>query len=413
MALPEFLTALWLTPAVLAAAYYAALALVGLAGRPCRPTRQTPRHSFAIVIPARNEELGLPATLAACGALDYPRELCRVYVVADNCTDGTARVAVACGAVCLERHDRARIGKGHALAWAFERVLPDGHDAVVVLDADGRLSPGALRVFDRELGRGREVLQTALTASNPDESARSYWLAVGSVAEDRFFYAPKGRLGAAVLLRGSGMVFRRGVLERFPWQACSLAEDTEFSLRLLRAGVRIHYAGRARVTTPYAADARQVRVQRTRWAQGTFRLTRAHALRLLAAGVWRRRLLLVDAGWTLLVLSRPLVWLQAAGAVALAAFCQCLRPTPLGGAHLTAALIVVVAHALTVGLAVARLGVSRRRVALLCRGLPTLVRLAILSVGCLLHGDRRLTWNRTPRRERTERTKTTKRTERT
>ena len=54
----------------------------------------------------------------------------------------------------------------------------------------------------------------------------------------------------------------------------------------------------------------QLQAQRRRWAAGTLGLSRRVALRLIGAGLAKGDLLLADFGWTLLVLSRPLVMLH-------------------------------------------------------------------------------------------------------
>ena len=41
------------------------------------------------------------------------------------------------------------------------------------------------------------------------------------------------------LLKGNGMCFTRSVVERFGWNAYSLAEDIEFTTTLLHAGIRV------------------------------------------------------------------------------------------------------------------------------------------------------------------------------
>ena len=67
-----------------------------------------------VLVPAHDEETGLPITLAELRTQLAAGD--RVLVIADNCTDGTARVARAAGADVLERTDAHRRGKGYALA---------------------------------------------------------------------------------------------------------------------------------------------------------------------------------------------------------------------------------------------------------------------------------------------------------
>src|SRR5947209_7966724 len=81
-------------PPLFAALYYWALAAVALRRRPrFAIPADPPRTRFAVVIPANNEEAGIAETLQSCRDLDYPPDLFRVVVIADNCSDGTAGIA--------------------------------------------------------------------------------------------------------------------------------------------------------------------------------------------------------------------------------------------------------------------------------------------------------------------------------
>ena len=133
----QILSTLLFAIAVAVCGYHAMLAMIALAtdsGR--RGERGLDTHRFAVVIPAHNEEATIDDVLRTCGTLQYPADKVTVYVVADNCTDATAAKAAAGGAVCLERTDEQRRGKGHALQWALPQVLQGEHDAVVIIDAD-------------------------------------------------------------------------------------------------------------------------------------------------------------------------------------------------------------------------------------------------------------------------------------
>src|SRR5262245_4713840 len=104
MELIQIVCVLSLFPAVLACAYYVVLAGTRLlAGPVARLPSSKPTHSFAIVIPAHNEEAVLAGTLQSCADLDYPRSKVQVHVIADNCSDRTAAVARDLGVECWER----------------------------------------------------------------------------------------------------------------------------------------------------------------------------------------------------------------------------------------------------------------------------------------------------------------------
>src|SRR5206468_3529972 len=92
-----------LVPATVACLGYLVPTLAGRFRRRTRP--RAPTHTFTILIPAHDEELTLPAALRSLAVLDYPAEMVRVCVIADNCIDRTAAIAREAGAECVVRRD--------------------------------------------------------------------------------------------------------------------------------------------------------------------------------------------------------------------------------------------------------------------------------------------------------------------
>ena len=48
-------------------------------------------HKYAVIIAARNEELVIGQLIKSIKNQKYPEKLIDIFVVADNCTDNTAR----------------------------------------------------------------------------------------------------------------------------------------------------------------------------------------------------------------------------------------------------------------------------------------------------------------------------------
>ena len=169
----------FLLPATAACLYYVTLVVLG--SRPLRKTAPRPPLRLTVVIPAHNEEAELPRTLASVFAADYPPDLLRVLVVADNCTDDTAAVAAHFGAAVAVRNDPQR-GKGYALGFGFERALAEQADAVLVLDADCTIDAGLLRRVSDEL-TACEAVQAAVS-SGTGGGAGGFVAAVGAELEN-------------------------------------------------------------------------------------------------------------------------------------------------------------------------------------------------------------------------------------
>ncbi len=250
---------LLLAPATFACGYYLVLTAVGWR----RPVAPTPgrRPRVTVVIPAHNEEHTLAAAVESVGRCDYPAA--RVLVVADNCTDGTAAAARRLGADVLERHDPANRGKGFALAAGIPAALADGCDAVLVLDADCSLEPSALRHLAAALA-GAEAVQAAVVPQNPAVLPAGLVAAVGSELENGVA-AGRSALGLATTLRGTGMLFTAGLLQRLPWSGFGLTEDAEYTARLRAAGVRVVFVPAAVVRTEVPPTGAALCTQRRRW----------------------------------------------------------------------------------------------------------------------------------------------------
>jgi len=82
-------------------------------------------HKYAVLIAARNEQTVIGNLIDSIRSQDYPSELVTIFVVADNCTDETAKVAREAGAVVYERFDSEHRTKGYALQFLVKNIEKD------------------------------------------------------------------------------------------------------------------------------------------------------------------------------------------------------------------------------------------------------------------------------------------------
>jgi glycosyltransferase involved in cell wall biosynthesis len=294
------------------------LLLTVRSGRAEPPHCEAPQTRFCFVVPAHDEAAGIATTVESLRAVDYPPDLFGVIVVADNCTDETARRAEAAGARVIERFDAKLRGKGYALARAFEQVLAEGEaDAVVVIDADTVVSPNLLSAFDARLQAGARAAQADYAVRNPDEGWRTRLMAIAFGMFHVVRSAGRENLGVSCGLRGNGMCFATDLLREVPHDAFSVVEDVEYGVRLGLAGHRVHYAGEAHVYGEMVSSEKASRSQRTRWEGGRFDLAKKHAPELLGRALFERNRVLADLAMDLLV--PPLSVLVAATAAGIVA----------------------------------------------------------------------------------------------
>src|SRR5947209_7701892 len=235
-------------------------------------TYAPPQAKFAILIPAHNEVAVLGTLLESLAALNYPKDLFTVHVVADNCTDTTANLARSVGwAHVHERFDEVKRGKGYALNWLLQELKQDqfDYDAYVILDADSVVDSTFLLAMNDKLLHGGRALQACYTVLNATESPSTAlrWMALSLVNHVR----PLGRngIGASSTLGGNGMCFTYDLLEQYPWQEFSLTEDYQYYLRLVLHGERIIYVPDAVVRSVMPIIFNQMRTQDIRWESST------------------------------------------------------------------------------------------------------------------------------------------------
>lgn len=337
----RILTALLLTlegSLTLATGYL--LILLGAAAKRRRASPPLPPAGdnlrFIILIPAYNEELGIKETLASLQCLDYPDEYVEIVVIADNCRDRTAELARAAGAAVYERTDSHRRGKGHALTWALDRAQRDRPEAeaMLVLDADCQVSPNLLTALDTRLRAGDEAVQANYLVANPGESWSSglRFAAFSLINTVRPLGLSGMRLSCGLL--GTGMGFRRSLLEEVPWDAVSLAEDGEYHCRLVETDRRVVFAPEAWVSSSMPTSLSQAREQQLRWEGGRWELIRTWTPRLALAGLRGRNPLLLHTALVPLVPPQTLHLAANIGAALLAIVLRSRSGTRLAAANL-------------------------------------------------------------------------------
>ena len=235
--------------------------------RPFTPSRL---RFINVLIPAHNEELYLPRLLASLETQDYPKNLHRVTVIADNCADGTAAAARRFDVDVLERTDTERSGKGHAIGWTLERLDLDRIDAIVIVDADSPVGDGFLEQLNLQLERGDRVIQCYNAVANPGQSWFTRVMDVSRTISNDILHPAKRKLGLSSYLMGNGMCFDTRVLREIPWNAFTVGEDMEYCARLLLADQHIGYCRHAKVYHQESVTLRQASSQRIRWSSGRF-----------------------------------------------------------------------------------------------------------------------------------------------
>ena len=263
---------------VLAAIYGTSAAVFHLRGR---------RPRIGVVVPAHNEATVIGRTLDCLKAQLASAD--RLIVVADNCTDETARVARTADCEVHERQDAQRRGKGYALDFGVRRLADDPPDIVIIVDADCLVEDGALqRLANASAATGRPA--QALYLMHPPQGTGLMgritafaWLVKNRVRPLGFHH-----LGLPCHLMGTGMAFPWSVISSARLASGHIVEDLKLGADLARAGTPPLFCPQARVSSYFPTSAEGTTNQRTRWEHGHLGMILSDAIHLLRTGITKR-----------------------------------------------------------------------------------------------------------------------------
>jgi cellulose synthase/poly-beta-1,6-N-acetylglucosamine synthase-like glycosyltransferase len=280
-------------------------------------------HRYAVLISARDEETVISQLLLSIQAQDYPQELITVFVAADNCADGTARVARSLGAVVWERFDRKKIGKGYALDFLFTRIFEtysaSYFDGFFVFDADNLLDEGFISAMNRTFSQGHTVVTSYRNSKNYGANWISAGYSLWFLRESQYLNNARMLLGTGCAISGTGFLLSgETVAKNGGWRFFLLTEDIEFSVHSAISGARIAFCRDAVLYDEQPTTFRQSWNQRLRWARGFYQVFARYGARLFTAAVKRRSATCFDMLMTILP-AILLTLLSVAGNLAAAA----------------------------------------------------------------------------------------------
>ena len=236
-----------------------------------KPLKINKNHKFMAIIPAHNEEAVVGNLIESLTKQNYDKNLYDIYVIADNCTDNTAKVAREAGAIVYERFDETKKTKGYALDWFLNKKIQENadYDAFFVFDADNIVHPNFIKAMNKKLCQGEEVVQGYRDIKNPSDN----WITAGYAlfywTMHRFYHLARYNLGLSPLLNGTGFMVKFDVIKpEGGLKTVTLTEDIEYSLKRIIKGKRLGWSTDAIVYDEQPTSFKQSWSQRSRWTVG-------------------------------------------------------------------------------------------------------------------------------------------------
>ncbi|MGW0187529.1 bifunctional polysaccharide deacetylase/glycosyltransferase family 2 protein [Streptomyces sp. NPDC003362] len=233
----------------------------------------------SVIVPAYNEKECIANTLNSLARSTHPIE---IIVVDDGSTDGTADIAESLGLPNVRVIRQANAGKPAALN---NGVRNASYDIVVMMDGDTVFEPDTVRQLVQPFADpGVGAVAGNAKVGNRD-TVIGAWQHIEYVMGfnlDRRMY---DLLRCMPTIPGAIGAFRRAaVLDVGGMSEDTLAEDTDITIALHRAGWRVVYQEHARAWTEAPGSLKQLWSQRYRWSYGTMQ------------ALWKHRKALTDKG---------------------------------------------------------------------------------------------------------------------
>ncbi|MFI8307370.1 polysaccharide deacetylase family protein [Streptomyces sp. NPDC085927] len=232
-----------------------------------------------VLVPAYNEAKCIENTVRSLMDSDHPIE---VLVIDDGSNDGTARIVEAMGLPNVRVIRQLNAGKPAALNRGLANAR---YDIVVMMDGDTVFEPSTVRELVQPFGDPKVGAVAGNAKVGNKDSLIGAWQHIEYVMGfnlDRRMY---DILGCMPTIPGAVGAFRRSALVPIGGMSDdTLAEDTDVTMALHRAGWRVVYAENARAWTEAPETVQQLWSQRYRWSYGTMQ------------AIWKHRRAVIDKG---------------------------------------------------------------------------------------------------------------------
>ncbi|WP_281615290.1 glycosyltransferase family 2 protein [Flammeovirga sp. SubArs3] len=227
-------------------------------------------EKVAVVIPCYNESDIIEEKVYNTLSLDYPKELLKIYVVADGSTDNTSKVIQNLQNNGIDIHyfyDKKRAGKSAAINRVINKVK---EEITVCTDANTLLNRMAIKEIiknfkDKKVGcvcGEKRVLQEAGDVASSGEGA--YW------KYESFLKKLDAELTSVMGGAGELIAFRTNVYPQIPKKI--ILDDFYLSMKILLQGYKVAYEPKAFASEKASVSVREEMKRKIRIAAGGFQI---------------------------------------------------------------------------------------------------------------------------------------------
>jgi len=259
--------------------YTTAYSIIGFILPPKKFKKTKNKYKYAFLIAARNEEPTIGKLVASIKAQDYPSELISIFVLAHNCTDNTAKVALEAGATVYEWNNKKKAMKGYALDTLLKQIKQDyatqdqpngilNFDGYFIFDADNVASTNFTTEMNKAFNNPKYDAFLSYSVPKNMNNVFSAFVGIGHASIMMHSRRPKSHLQLAPNIAGPGYLVRSHTLMN-GYHCYTRSDDFEMTLLLASRGHRITYNEAATFYEEHPITLRIMLRQRMAWAKGT------------------------------------------------------------------------------------------------------------------------------------------------
>ncbi|GAB1817307.1 bifunctional polysaccharide deacetylase/glycosyltransferase family 2 protein [Herbidospora sp. RD11066] len=257
-----------------------------------RSQRKVPRWPapppVSVIVPAFNEAAGIQATIRSLVRTTYPGQL-EILVVDDGSTDDTAALAAALDLPSVRVIRRPNGGKSAALNTGIAEA---SHEVLIMVDGDTVFEPATIARLVRQLADPAIGAVSGNTKVGNRRGAIGRWQHIEYVIGFNLDRRAFELLDCMATVPGAIGAFRRSALVALGGVSTdTLAEDTDLTMALCRAGWRVVYEENAVAWTEAPATLGELWKQRYRWCYGTMQAMWKHRRAVVERSPFGRRCL--------------------------------------------------------------------------------------------------------------------------
>ncbi len=252
------------------------------------------KHTFAVIVPARNEEKVIGNLLKSLEAQNYPKELYDVFVVANNCTDNTSSIALSHNAKVIEGRTGIK-SKGDALKLAFSELKDFDYQVYAIFDADNIVHPEFLNKMNDAVCAGYQIAQGFRDSKNPSDTWVSSCYSIHYLIHNTFLNKARRNIEKSSFINGTGFIMTKKLIEKRGYDSKTLTEDIEMTVKCALYDESICFVQDAITYDEQVTTFSESWKQRKRWSVGTVQCLKIYCNKLIKKGIKRQEFSCMDS----------------------------------------------------------------------------------------------------------------------